>query len=581
MTSKTNSPATRRDFVFTPAGNDDWSGVDLENAVTSPMRAIELVNALSPPPSSFNPASISAAETGTYLTGVTMPRNTAANCSFVAIVTTDPVAVAVGDIQFNQWGALRNDSDNGICALIDGKRKVVLEVSLLSVGSDGAVFPESTGNIGVETKGVVDDIFIDSRQIVLKAIDAIGFKHTATSTTPVSYKEVSGEFFNVNQTMVHYDSPVGQQVDVTLGKVTPSAVAIKPVTGSTVLRVISGTLSVRASTLQAVTVAIISANGLLSLNAVAAIGAITLEEDANSIMDITFYVGTVTVAANARLVASFERYFGSTVATGEVIYNTIGIYSGNLETTATGRIALTGSDIIGDALNEGDMSLVCDNFTGDITNNGTMYVVIGSHIGSLTNNGTINGIINGVRYGNWIVAAEDVTYNNTISGLDAEDVQAAIDELSLPLPFGSFHLKQNVAVTVISAANTFTDINGAATASPQNHLFSLTTTPNVLTSLSEKTYNGTAQVNSALRRNMGASNRDYALALYQDTGSGYVQIAGAEANVGITTIPRGASFGVGVTVSEDDKFKVMVENRTTADDIIVDYDVKIIPDGRY
>ena len=48
---------------------------------------------------------------------------------------------------------------------------------------------------------------------------------------------------------------------------------------------------------------------------------------------------------------------------------------------------------------------------GDITvdSGGILFIVVNNHdSGTVTNNGTINGIIDGVRYGNWIVAVEEL-----------------------------------------------------------------------------------------------------------------------------------------------------------------------------
>lgn len=147
-------------------------------------------------------------------------------------------------------------------------------------------------------------------------------------------------------------------------------------------------------------------------------------------------------------------------------------------------------------------------------------------------------------------------------------------------PLGSFALKQNVSVTTIANPNEFTDIAGAATAPSQNNLFIFTSSPNVLESISANTYDAFIQVNGSLKRSVGASTRNYALALFEDAGSGFIQIAGGESNSGVTLQPRGVSFGVPATIVEGNKYKVMVENRTTADDVIVDYDIEIKPERR-
>ena len=84
--------------------------------------------------------------------------------------------------------------------------------------------------------------------------------------------------------------------------------------------------------------------------------------------------------------------------------------------------------------------------------------------------GTIDGIINGVRYGNWIVAAKDVTYDNTDSGLIADNVKEAIDELA-NAEVGIMFMTSNTVETVITASNTYVDIAGTIVAGVNNNLF--------------------------------------------------------------------------------------------------------------
>lgn len=167
--------------------------------------------------------------------------------------------------------------------------------------------------------------------------------------------------------------------------------------------------------------------------------------------------------------------------------------------------------------------------------------------------------------------------NNQILFLQLIDGEwLIVGNTGLP-PLGSFHLKQNVSVTTISAINTPTDIVGIATASTQNNLFTFTTTPNVLESLSGNIYNAVIQVNGVIKRDIGASFRNYALLLYEDAGSGFIQVPGGEGNSGTALSPNNISFGVPVTVVKNNKYKVMVENRSTADNIIVDVDMELKP----
>lgn len=82
------------------------------------------------------------------------------------------------------------------------------------------------------------------------------------------------------------------------------------------------------------------------------------------------------------------------------------------------RFSLDSQIVFGDILIEDGGVAVMKSIgilIGDITVDagGVLGINVISHVGSVTNNGTINGIINGVRYGNWIVDIEDTITTET------------------------------------------------------------------------------------------------------------------------------------------------------------------------
>ena len=55
------------------------------------------------------------------------------------------------------------------------------------------------------------------------------------------------------------------------------------------------------------------------------------------------------------------------------------------------------------------MTLRCESFIGEIVNNGAMLVNVGAYTGTLpVDDGSINGVINGIHYGNWKQAIADI-----------------------------------------------------------------------------------------------------------------------------------------------------------------------------
>ena len=476
MTSKTNIPATVRNIVFTGSGNDEWSGVNLENAVSTPQAALVKVGLLSPPPAQFFPASINASATGASFGGIVMPDSVSCNAILFAIVTSDPVAQTLGSNQASELGANVTTSSNAINTLVAGKQRVTSMDSTMTVGSNGGT--PTTGNIGIKVTGACDNLFFERTVINLQGEGAIGIEHTATSPTPVQYEVKSGEIFNDNQTVLKMDSPAAQQIELDMGTVRISPTA--STTNSCILDIVSGAITVRASSLVAADLLRVGSDGLTNLNVSGAAGNIILDAGSGANVDANFLIGDITVGVGALL------------------------------------------------------RIQC------------MF-----HLGAITNNGTIDGIINGVRYGNWIVDAVDVTS-----------------------PAGAMYLKQNTVSTTFLAANTFADILGTVKPSANNNLWSFS--GNTLTSLEVKNYKAVVKVNAALRRPSGGVSRDFAIILFEDAGGGFTQVTDGESNTHTNNTTSGLSFVVDIDVEEGKVFKVMAENRTTGEPVIIDYDVTII-----
>ena len=96
-----------------------------------------------------------------------------------------------------------------------------------------------------------------------------------------------------------------------------------------------------------------------------------------------------------------------------------GVYSANLASIESAELC----DIDSGAT----LNLMCPETNGSITVNsgGTLNCVIPKHTGAVTNNGTINGIINGVRYGNWQAAVDWGDIGGTLS--NQTDLQTELD----------------------------------------------------------------------------------------------------------------------------------------------------------
>jgi len=134
---------------------------------------------------------------------------------------------------------------------------------------------------------------------------------------------------------------------------------------------------------------------------------------------------------------------------------------------------------------------------------------------------------------------------------------------------GAFDFVDNASVTTISFVNTFTDIEGTGVASSINNGFNFSISPNTLTSTFGASYTGIIRYNATVSRDIGNAPREIAVAVFEDTGGGFVKIGITEVAATMTgdlTNVTGQTF---ITVVNGNKYKVMIENRDSTDDILV------------
>lgn len=367
MTFKADVAITGRDFFFNPAGSNSNGGFSDEIPVADPQTAIASVNALTIPPGGSNPASINASVTGAYDTGILIPGFTTANCSSASIRSADAILVEYGGNHTGRWGSLFGLSDFATCVKIDGKIRVRAVITACIVPEDG---------IGLLVSGTCDETFIELIEGVMLGARATMIKHTATSPTPILYTVGDGVFSNTDQLFMEYD-PGGASSE-TVVDVSTAQEATNPVPTSTASSMMflskSGTLVVHAQVLVAACIA--------------------------------------TVESGALIVLDAQAIFGDTFveAGGIAVYKSVGTIFGNIEAQGVDAVTeiqtetMTGDMTISTG---GIATLKTDILTGDISvaAGGRLFCIIDIHNGTVTpsdpSDGRINGIISGIRYGNW------------------------------------------------------------------------------------------------------------------------------------------------------------------------------------
>jgi hypothetical protein len=391
MTFRSDPPVTGRAFVFTQgAGNNTYQGTSDEVPLADPYEAIARINALDPPVTSTNRAEMRGS--GTFPDQVSVPQYVAGrivDSSIISFATT--ANLVLGGDQTAEIGSLLSFAANSTLVESDANSRVRCIVNAAVTSGDN-----STGFV---VSGISDDSSYVLTQGELRGAGDVMFHHTATATTPIVYDVGVVEFFNINQTLIKHDpaNPSDQTV-VNISVCQPDS--LSTTTGSCVLDAMNGALTVVADDLDGEFLAKVRSGGELRLKA-------------NSCKGKTLI---------------FDG--------GQAVYKSVAIHDGDIETQGTGQMLADIAQVTGniDIGLGSTLALTSDLITGDITVNGRFDGVILNHVGILTNNGEINGIINGIPYGNWwhdYEYVESLALESTVNDYDIDPVTKMDDDIIL------------------------------------------------------------------------------------------------------------------------------------------------------
>jgi len=134
---------------------------------------------------------------------------------------------------------------------------------------------------------------------------------------------------------------------------------------------------------------------------------------------------------------------------------------------------------------------------------------------------------------------------------------------------GGFFMAENAVVTTIALANTYTDIVGAGTVWDSTVSFTFTSSPNELTYIGFPDV--TAQVNFdiSIMREAAAANIMARIAIFKDSGAGFVEIPGLNMSTTCNNNIRECSFSGMITLETDDIIKAMVKNETNNVNLLI------------
>jgi len=357
MGFRSGQPVSGRIFIFSEsAGNNALSGTSDENPLADPYTARDKVNALDPPVTSADRATIEGA--GTFSNYLMLPRFTAVMTSAASIISfADLINIESGGDQSIEIGSLLNFVANGICFKSDAKTRVSGTVNAMVVNGDDG--------IGFQVSGASDDSFFELTQGELRGERTTMIEHTATSPSPIHYRLNLVEMFNIDQMLIDYD-PIPGSSQTVIELTTASEGLGGTTLGCVLFRVRSGILVVKSEVLSCDGIADVFGGAILTLSA-QVINGDTIVQDG-----------------------------------GICVYKSSSLLQGDLETIGSGTLQVDSANITGNATNAGSMSIVTTQFDGEIVNTGSMFVIIGNYTGTLpADDGSISGVIGDKFFGGW------------------------------------------------------------------------------------------------------------------------------------------------------------------------------------
>jgi len=361
MTFKANIDPDARGFFYADSGDDTWDGQTIELPKKTIQAAINAASALSPSPG--DTVRVKEAQGGTYSDGITLANSVIFEGLQTAIITSDAVAVtAANDITCDLQAAI-NNSVGGVGLSINGSVNFAATLAAIrALGDNG---------IAVEIKNTVDNIFVKGTQIVLDGDGSIGFKITSSHVTALDIDSDVFIFGDINQTFFEYDAVNTTDLcDLNISTVeSDSGGGAGGYVGSKGIIVRNGDLKVRIGSLSAETFVEVESGGRLSLQGNAIEGNTVIKTG------------------------------------GQCVYDSLSIIEGNLNTEGTGILQARVSNIIGDAtlVDTSTMSIKADQFIGELIvgASSTLFAVIDTYTGTLPpDDGRVNGVINGIPFGN-------------------------------------------------------------------------------------------------------------------------------------------------------------------------------------
>lgn len=356
---RSNINPETRGYRYASSGDDTWDGRSLELPKKAIQVALDSAAALIPTPTPFNSARVKEAQGGIYFEDLTLYESVLYEGSQTTIVSSGLVGVMAASFVSFDPQTIANSTDNATALLIQDVEQFGTDMSAVIIGGDNA--------IGIHLDGELDAIFVSVNQFRIGGTGTTGVKVTSTSPTPPDVNFHTASFDGNNETFFEYD-PVNSTdlLDLEISTLADTSDAGGGgYSGTTGLAVKGGVLKVRAGSLVASEIARVYDGGTLGMSAIA-LGGNTIVESG-----------------------------------GSCIYPSVGVMAGNMETIGTGTLQTSIETIIGDTLNKGGMSIKSDQVVGDIHNDGTLFAIIDDHDGSLTGSGVTNGVIGGVKQGNW------------------------------------------------------------------------------------------------------------------------------------------------------------------------------------
>lgn len=318
MTSKKNIIEEPRGFYYSPQGDDILDGDSIEVPKKTIQAAIDAAEALIPPPSQSDNATVTEAQGGIFLEDIELCESILFQGLQTTIVGSGPVVVKGSNFLSFRPQTVVALSNNAISVELIDALSFGCNFSFCGANGDNAT--------AFDISGDCDDIFITCSSVRLQGDGGVGFNVTANSPTPIDINVNTGVMDNDNQIFFEWNQTMPSEASViNISTITSTG------TGNEAIHAMAGNLNISTQLISCDSICTVEDGATLTMDANILVGNILVKDGGRLVLkSVGVLAGDLTVDSGGIVACDITVHdSGSIINNGVINGNINGEYFGN------------------------------------------------------------------------------------------------------------------------------------------------------------------------------------------------------------------------------------------------------------